>query len=93
MHVQELETIQRHKLKVLFVILNDGAYGSEIYKLRVDGVDDSGAIFGRTDLAAIAEVSGCAGRRGRCRAIFGLCSMRIRRRARPRSGTFISRTR
>ena len=61
MHVQELEMIQRHGLKVLFVILNDGAYGSEIHKLRLDGVDDSGAIFGRTDLAAIAKGFGLRG--------------------------------
>jgi acetolactate synthase-1/2/3 large subunit len=61
MHVQELEMIQRHGLKVLFVILNDGAYGSEIHKLRLDGVDDSGAIFGRTDLAAIARGFGLRG--------------------------------
>jgi hypothetical protein len=29
-------------------------YGSEIHKLRAEGIDDSGSIFGRTDLAAIA---------------------------------------
>jgi acetolactate synthase-1/2/3 large subunit len=61
MHIQELEMVQRHGLKVLFVILNDGAYGSEIHKLRLDGVDDSGAIFGRTDLAAIAKGFGLRG--------------------------------
>jgi acetolactate synthase I/II/III large subunit len=61
MHIQELETIKRHALKVLFVILNDGAYGSEIQKLRLDGVDDSGAIFGRTDLVAIAKGFGLRG--------------------------------
>jgi hypothetical protein len=54
MHIQELETIKRHRLKLLICVLNDGAYGAEIHKLRADGVDDSGAIFGRTDLAAIA---------------------------------------
>jgi acetolactate synthase-1/2/3 large subunit len=54
MHIQQLETIKRHRLKLLICVLNDGAYGAEIHKLRADGVDDSGAIFGRTDLAAIA---------------------------------------
>ena len=53
MHIQELETIKRHRLKLLICVFNDGAYGAEIHKLRADGVDDSGAIFGRTDLAAI----------------------------------------
>ncbi|MFL6950285.1 MAG: thiamine pyrophosphate-binding protein [Xanthobacteraceae bacterium] len=61
MHVQELETVKRHGLKLLFCILNDGAYGSEIHKLRADGVDASGAIFGRTDLAAIAKGFGLRG--------------------------------
>ena len=61
MHVQELETVKRHGLKLLFCILNDGAYGSEIHKLRADGVDATGAIFGRTDLAAIAKGFGLRG--------------------------------
>ncbi|MFL6804032.1 MAG: thiamine pyrophosphate-binding protein [Xanthobacteraceae bacterium] len=61
MHIQELETVKRHGLKLLFCILNDGAYGSEIHKLRADGVDASGAIFGRTDLAAIAKGFGLRG--------------------------------
>jgi thiamine pyrophosphate-dependent acetolactate synthase large subunit-like protein len=55
MHVQELETIVRHKLNILIIVLNDGAYGSEIHKLRAEGLSDAGAVFGRTDLAAIAR--------------------------------------
>jgi acetolactate synthase I/II/III large subunit len=55
MHIQELEVMQRHGIKLLMCIMNDGAYGAEIHKLRHDGIDDSGAIFGRTDLAAIAK--------------------------------------
>jgi thiamine pyrophosphate-dependent acetolactate synthase large subunit-like protein len=61
MHVQELEMVRRHGLKVLFIVLNDGAYGSEIHKLRADGVDDGGAVFGRTDLASIANGFGLRG--------------------------------
>jgi thiamine pyrophosphate-dependent acetolactate synthase large subunit-like protein len=61
MHVQELETIRRHGLNVLIVAMNDGAYGSEIHKLRAEGLDDSGAVFGRTDLAAIARGFGIGG--------------------------------
>ena len=38
MHVQELETIARHGLNILIVVLkSDGAYGSEIHKLRRRG--------------------------------------------------------
>jgi thiamine pyrophosphate-dependent acetolactate synthase large subunit-like protein len=61
MHIQELETIRRHGLKLLICIMNDGAYGSEIHKLRQDGIDDSAAIFGRPDLAAIAQSFGLRG--------------------------------
>ena len=61
MHIQELETIARHGLRILIVVLNDGAYGSEIHKLRSEGLSDEGAIFGRTDLAAIARGFGIGG--------------------------------
>ncbi len=61
MHVQELETIRRHGLNILIVALNDGAYGSEIHKLRAEGLSDGGAVFGRADLAAIARGFGLGG--------------------------------
>jgi acetolactate synthase I/II/III large subunit len=61
MHVQELETIKRHAMNILIVVLNDGAYGSEIHKLRSDGLSDAGAVFGRTDLAAVARGFGVDG--------------------------------
>ncbi len=61
MHVQELETIRRHKLNILIVVLNDGAYGSEIHKLRAEGLSDAGGVFGRTDLGAVARGFGLAG--------------------------------
>ncbi|MFV0491990.1 MAG: thiamine pyrophosphate-binding protein [Pseudorhodobacter sp.] len=63
MHIQELETIRRHKLNILICVLNDGAYGSEIHKLRGEGLPDTGAVFGRTDLAAIARGFGIGGDR------------------------------
>lgn len=61
MHVQELETIRRQNLNILIIVLNDGAYGSEIHKLRAEGLSDEGAVFGRTDLAAIARGFGIGG--------------------------------
>jgi thiamine pyrophosphate-dependent acetolactate synthase large subunit-like protein len=61
MHVQELETIRRHGLNILIVALNDGAYGSEVHKLRAEGLPEAGAVFGRTDLAAIARGFGIGG--------------------------------
>ncbi|WP_237213028.1 thiamine pyrophosphate-binding protein [Falsiroseomonas oryziterrae] len=61
MHVQELETIRRHGLNILLCVLNDGAYGSEIHKLRAIGLPDDGAVFGRPDFAAIARGFGLGG--------------------------------
>ena len=61
MHVQELETVRRYNLPILACILNDGAFGSEIHKLRADGLDDGGAIFGRGDLGRIARGFGLRG--------------------------------
>jgi acetolactate synthase I/II/III large subunit len=62
MHVQELETIQRHRLNILIVVLNDGAYGSEVHKLRSEGMPEAGSVFGYTDLAGIARGFGLQGR-------------------------------
>jgi thiamine pyrophosphate-dependent acetolactate synthase large subunit-like protein len=61
MHIQELEMIKRHGIKLLIVCSNDGAYGAEIHKLRADGTDDTGAIFGRPDFESIAKGFGLRG--------------------------------
>jgi thiamine pyrophosphate-dependent acetolactate synthase large subunit-like protein len=61
MHVQELEAMRRHGLNVVVCVLNDGAYGSEIHKLRAEGLSDDGAVFGRPDFAAIARGFGVDG--------------------------------
>ena len=60
-HIQELETVRRHGLKLLICILNDGGYGAEMHKFRAYGVDPSHAIHGRGDLAAIARGFGLNG--------------------------------
>jgi acetolactate synthase-1/2/3 large subunit len=62
MHVQELETIKRHGLRILIVVMNDGAYGSEVHKLRSEGLPDDGSVFGYCDFAAIARGFGLAGK-------------------------------
>jgi len=62
MHVQELETIRRHGMNLLICAMNDGAYGSEIHKLRDEGLPDAGAVFGRADLGAVARGFGLEGR-------------------------------
>jgi thiamine pyrophosphate-dependent acetolactate synthase large subunit-like protein len=63
MHVQELETACRHGLKPLMIVLNDEAYGSEIHKLRHDGLPDTGAVFGPSRIAEIARGFGLTARR------------------------------
>ncbi len=63
MHVQELETIKRHGLNILIVVMNDGAYGSELHKLRSEGMPEDGSVFGYCDFAGIARGFGLAGRR------------------------------
>src|SRR5262245_10491825 len=62
MHVQELETIKRHKLNLLIIVMNDGAYGSEVHKLRSEDLPEDGSVFGRPDFAAIARGFGIGGR-------------------------------
>src|SRR4051812_6684396 len=61
MHVQELETIKRHRLNILIVVINDGAYGSEVHKLRSEGLPEDGSVFGYCDFAGIARGFGLAG--------------------------------
>ena len=62
MHVQELETIKRHRMKILIIVMNDGAYGSEVHKLRAEGLPEEGSVFGRPDFAAIARGFGLGGK-------------------------------
>jgi thiamine pyrophosphate-dependent acetolactate synthase large subunit-like protein len=62
MHVQELETIKRHGLKILIIVMNDGAYGSEVHKLRSEGMIEDGSVFGYCDFAGIARGFGLPGK-------------------------------
>ena len=62
MHIQELETIKRHRLNILIIVMNDGAYGSEVHKLRSEGMPEEGSVFGYSDFAAIARGFGVEGK-------------------------------
>ncbi|HEY7741603.1 MAG TPA: thiamine pyrophosphate-binding protein [Burkholderiales bacterium] len=62
MHVQELDTIKRHKMNILIIVMNDGAYGSEVHKLRAEGLPEEGSVFGYCDFAAIARGFGIEGK-------------------------------
>jgi thiamine pyrophosphate-dependent acetolactate synthase large subunit-like protein len=62
MHIQELETIKRHGMNILIMVMNDGAYGSEVHKLRSEELPEEGSVFGRPDFAAIARGFGLDGK-------------------------------
>jgi len=62
MHIQELETIKRSRMNILIIVLNDGAYGSEVHKLRSEALPEAGSVFGRPDFAAIARGFGIEGK-------------------------------
>ncbi|HYC47990.1 MAG TPA: thiamine pyrophosphate-binding protein [Burkholderiales bacterium] len=61
MHVQELETIRRHGIRMLICAVNDGGYGAEVHKFRAQGYDPQESIHGRGDIAAIARGFGLRG--------------------------------
>ena len=61
MHAQEFETLQRHGIRLLVMCVDDGAFGAEIHKLRVEGVDDTGAVFGRPNFEGVAKAFGIGG--------------------------------
>jgi len=61
MHIQEFETVLRHHMNILVVVINDGAYGSEVHKLRAEGLPEQGSVFGRPDFASISKGFGGVG--------------------------------
>jgi len=61
MHIQELETMARHGLNIMTVVLNDGGYGSEVHKLRASGATLAGSVFGRPDFASVGRGFGLVG--------------------------------
>ena len=61
MHIQELETIRRHGIRMLICTVNDGGYGAEVHKFRAQGYDAAESQHGRGDIAAIARGFGLRG--------------------------------
>ena len=65
--------LRRHGMKLLICVLNDGAYGAEIHKLRQDGLDDREAIFGRHRFRRHRErLRAARNERHRSRSVAGL---------------------
>ena len=48
--------------RVPLLVKNDGAYDSEVHKLRAEGFPDDGSVFGYCDFAGIARGFGLPGR-------------------------------
>ncbi|HXT81924.1 MAG TPA: thiamine pyrophosphate-binding protein [Acetobacteraceae bacterium] len=57
-HLQELESVTRHKLQMVLVVWNDGGYGAEVHKLKVKGFDPALAQWESPDFVAIAKAFG-----------------------------------
>lgn len=74
MHIQELETIRRHGIKMLICAVNDGGYGAEVHKFRAHGHDPAESQHGRGDIASIARGFGLRGEKinslGRFKELF-----------------------
>ena len=87
MHIQELETIKRHRLRLVIGAMNDGGFGAELHKFRSEGLDPSIHIFGRPDFASIAKGSACADRISPASINSRCCSMSMKQRIEQRCGT------
>jgi acetolactate synthase-1/2/3 large subunit len=89
-HIQELETAQRHGMKLLICIINDGGYGAETHKFRAYGVDPMHATHGRGDIARVARGFGLNGIKVTSLVSSRNCSESTRRRMVPPYGTCMS---
>jgi acetolactate synthase I/II/III large subunit len=58
MHVQELESASRNRVKLLVAVLNNGAIASELYKLEAAGLPVADALMPTPRMDAIARACG-----------------------------------
>src|SRR5918992_1786177 len=61
MHLAEFDTMMRHKLPLLIVVLNNEALGSEYYKLDAHKMDKELSVVPTPDLGAVARGFGGKG--------------------------------
>jgi thiamine pyrophosphate-dependent acetolactate synthase large subunit-like protein len=61
MNIQEMETAARLRLRLLLVVMNDGALTAETIKLAAGGYDPGLATFPSPDFAALAKAFGWDG--------------------------------
>ena len=64
-NIQELDTLGRLGVKLLYCIVNDEAYGAEYHKLRAKGLDGNLSAVPTPDFGALARVFGCRGRQAK----------------------------
>jgi len=64
-NIQELDTAARLGVKLLYLIVNDEAYGAEYHKLRAKGLDGNLSAVPTPDLAEVGRALGCRGRQAR----------------------------
>jgi len=88
MALPDLDTAVRYQLRIVFLIMDDGAYGSEIYQLERLGFDPSIAFFGGSDVEkaaagvgaetmSIATAADCALLADRVRSLRGPLVVRV----------------
>lgn len=61
MNVQELETVVRAQVPMMVIVMNDGASGAEVHRMRAEDFDFEQVQFGRPNFAAVAEAVGGQG--------------------------------
>ncbi|MCC7483324.1 MAG: thiamine pyrophosphate-binding protein, partial [Hyphomicrobiales bacterium] len=64
-NIQELDTVARLRLKFLYVVVNDEAYGAEYHKLRAHHRDPNLSVVASPDFAGLGRDFGCQGRSAR----------------------------
>ena len=67
-NIQELDTAARLGIPLLYVVMNDDAYGAEYHKLKTKKLDHKLSAVRSPDFAAVAKGFGCAGRTAKSNA-------------------------
>jgi acetolactate synthase-1/2/3 large subunit len=57
-HLQELETVVREGLQLVVIVMNDGGYGAEVYKMRAKGFDSTLAQWNSPDFVDVSRALG-----------------------------------
>ena len=61
MHLQELDTVRRYGTRLLILLMNDEAFGSELHSLRAHGVDASESVIPAPAFEEVASALGWVG--------------------------------